>query len=304
MGDRAVLFPGQGAQFPGMGKEFFERVPAARAVFLRASGILGYDMERVAFGGENLDRTEYTQPAIVTVSYAILAALREQGFTFGFAAGLSLGEYSALLAAGSLTLEEVLPLVRKRGILMQEAVPPGVGGMCAVLGLSREAVRAVLAEAGGDVWPANFNCPGQIVLSGRTGALARARRLAEERGSKGCVDLPVGAPFHTVLLEPAARALRSELARIPLRPPTVPVVFNVTGTPERDPDTIRDLLVRQVMSPVLFEDSLRFLAAQGVTSFVETGPGSTLKSFVRKSVPGVRACTVDTTEKLEGGEWT
>lgn len=295
----AVLFPGQGAQFPGMGKDFYDSYPAARQVFEEASDTLGYDMRQVVFEGENLNLTQYTQPAILTVSRAIMKSQKyEDGQA---AAGLSLGEYSALVYADSLDFADALQVVSQRGRFMQEAVPPGVGGMTAVLKLNREKIREILDGLGMDVWIANYNCPGQIVVSGRLEALEVFRQKALEAGAKGCVDLPLSAPFHTEMLEPAARRLGEVLSGVTIRKPRIPVVFNVSAGAEDDPEMIRELLTRQVMSPVLFEDSLRKLGEMGVTRFVEPGPGTTLKSFVKKTLDGVEMVSLDTAEALEKG---
>jgi len=299
MGRTAVVFPGQGAQFPGMGKDFHDAFPAARKVFEEASDALGYDMRQVVFEGKNLDLTEYTQPAILTVSRAIMESLGYREAQA--AAGLSLGEYSALVYAEAMDFADALQVVSQRGRFMQEAVPAGVGGMTAVLKLSREKIREILGGLGMDVWIANYNCPGQIVVSGRLEALKIFREKAMEAGAKGCVDLPLSAPFHTEMLEPAARRLGEVLAGVTIRKPRIPVIFNVTAGTEADPEVIRELLTRQVMSPVLFEDSLRKLGEMGVTRFVEPGPGTTLKSFVKKTLDGVEVVNVDTAESLEKG---
>jgi [acyl-carrier-protein] S-malonyltransferase len=304
MSKTALLFPGQGAQFIGMGKDFYDTYPEAKAVFEEASDALGYSMEDLVFGGDQLDLTEFTQPAILTTSTAIFQMLKSRGLTFDVTAGLSLGEYSALVAAGCLSLSEALPLVRKRGLFMQQAVPAGVGGMCAIIGLDKETLSELISDVGEGVWMANFNCPGQIVISGMNEAVKAVAEKAKESGAKMCVDLPLSAPFHTELLQPAADALKEELDNIELKTPLVPVIFNVTADSEQDPASIKELLKRQVMSPVLFQDSLTKMADMGVDTFVEMGPGSSLKGFIKRSVKKVKILTADTVEHSKKVEET
>ncbi len=293
----AVLFPGQGAQAPGMARDFYEESVAARQVFEEASDVLGYSMEQRIFEGQDLELTEFTQPAILTASRAIAVSLNLEGAAA--AAGLSLGEYSALVFAGALNFAEALQVVSARGKFMQEAVPAGVGGMTAVLKLDRKSIEGILEQLGLDVWIANVNCPGQIVVSGRLDALAAFKERAMEAGAKGCVDLPLSAPFHTKMLEPAAVRLQGVLEDVSVREPHPPVVFNVTARTEADPAIIRQLLTSQVMSPVLFEDSLRTLADLGIERMIEVGPGSTLKSFVKKTLKGVEIISVPDMESAK-----
>lgn len=299
MSRNAVLFPGQGAQTAGMSLDVAYAHQAAARVFEEASDVLGYDMEELVRTGERLDLTEYTQPAILTASIALWRTLEEQGAQADMLAGLSLGEYSALVASGCLAFEAALPLVRKRGLFMQEAVPEGVGGMVAVVGLARKALAEILQDVGPDVWMANFNCPGQTVISGRLEALGDASARAEEAGAKMCVRLALSAPFHTPMLASAAERLADELRRVDLKPPRIPVVFNVNAETERDPDAIRELLTRQVMRPVRFEESLRRMADMGAQRFVELGPGSALKGFVKRTVKKTRIVSVHSAETLE-----
>lgn len=295
----AVLFPGQGAQTAGMSLDAAAAFPAAARVFEEASDVLGYDMQALVRTGDGLDATEYTQPAILTASIALWRVLEEAGVRADVLAGLSLGEYSALVAAGSLAFDAALPLVRKRGLFMQEAVPQGVGGMVAVIGLERAALAEILSEVGPDLWMANFNCPGQIVISGRSELLEEAVSRAEKAGAKMCVRLALSAPFHTPMLQPAAERLAEELKQVELVLPRVPVVFNVTAETERDPDAIRDLLMRQVMRPVLFEDSLVRMQELGAERFLELGPGSTLKGFVKRSLKKTKIVSVHSADTLE-----
>lgn len=282
----AFLFPGQGVQYPGMGRDLAAAYPVARQAFEEADDILGRDLSRLCFEGpaEELDLTENTQPALLATSVACLRVLEQEGIHCHMAAGLSLGEYTALVAAGALDYGDALRLVRRRGRYMQEAVPPGEGAMAALLGLERAVVQEICETARQVGWvePANYNCPGQIVVAGETAAVERAVELAREAGARRSVRLPVSAPFHCRLMEPAARRLDGDLAEVEFRPAAFPVVANVSGRPVLGPEDIRPALKAQVSSPVLFEDSLRYLLEQGVTRFIEVGPGSALTGFVRK----------------------
>jgi [acyl-carrier-protein] S-malonyltransferase len=284
----AWLFPGQGTQEVGMGKALVEASPAARDVFERADTALGFSISKLCFEGpiETLTLTENAQPAIVTASIAALAALREAVPALGlpaFAAGHSLGEYSALVACGALDFADAVRLVNLRGRAMQEAVPAGQGAMAAIMGGDAEAVNALCAEAAaGDVLsPANFNAPGQIVISGSAAAVARAVELAGARKLKA-IPLKVSAPFHCALMAPAARAVDAALAGITLSPLAFPVVANVTAEPNTDAASVRPLLVRQIDGPVRWEQSIAFMANSGVTRGLEIGPGKVLAGLVKR----------------------
>lgn len=282
----AWLFPGQGSQKVGMGRALFEAIPESRAVFEEADEALGFALSRLCFEGpeDQLQLTANTQPAILATSVAAGRALLARGIRPDWVAGHSLGEYSALVAAGALELREALPLVRFRAQSMQEAVPEGVGAMAAVLMLEDDAVRAACAEAsGGEVVEAvNFNAPGQVVIAGHKAAVARAGELCKAKGAKRVVPLPVSAPFHSSLLRPAAEKLRGYLAKVPLSAPRIPLLNNVDVAEERDPARIRDALVRQAAAPVRWVEIIQKMAATGITHVIEAGPGKVLAGAVKR----------------------
>lgn len=288
MGGFAVLFTGQGAQSVGMGRPFAEAFPAADEVFERANAALGYDLRRLCFDGpaEDLERTDIQQPAIFTTSAAIWRALGDGEALGGrpsAMAGLSLGEYTALFAAGSLAFEDALRLVRRRGELMQAAAEASPSGMVTALGLDEAGAEAVCARASeaGLIGPANFNCPGQIVLSGTKAACERAVGLIEEAGGRA-VPLKVAGAFHSALMEPAAEGLSEMLGQTAFQTPRVPVLANVNGEPHRDEQTIRRWLRDQLTHPVRWQASMERLLAEGVERFVEIGPGRVLTGLMKK----------------------
>lgn len=289
----ALVFPGQGSQWVGMGRDFWAQVPEARRLFEKGSEALGTDLARLCFEGPEdlLTLTANAQPAIMAVSMAAFAALQREGVTFSYVAGHSLGEYSALVAAGSLAFEDAIRLVRKRGQFMQEAVPPGAGTMAAVLGLDTENVYAVCEEAArcGVVEVANLNCPGQVVVAGETKAVEQAIELAKQRGAKRAVRLQVSAPFHCSLMGPAGERLAGALQAIPIADPMVPLVNNAEAELVTKREEIAGSLVRQVTSPVRWEDVVRRLVKEGVTFFLELGPGKVLTGLIKRIAPEATA---------------
>ncbi|MDI3316454.1 MAG: ACP S-malonyltransferase [Bacillota bacterium] len=300
----AWLFPGQGAQAVGMGFDLWQRWAVARQAFALADRVLGWPLTRLCFEGPQaeLDRTERTQPALLAASVAAARVLRELGQQPAAVAGLSLGEYSALVAAGAVELEEALRLVEHRGRYMQEAVPEGAGAMVAVIGLEREpVVRACrqVREAGGLVQPVNFNCPGQVVIGGEREAVERAVAILRGEGARRLVPLHVSAPFHCDLMTPAARRLEPELRALRLRTPSVPVYSNVDARPRRSPAAIRRALIRQVDHPVYWEETLRAMWRDGIRHFVEVGPGTALSGFVRRTLPEARVSHVGEAAEAE-----
>jgi len=293
----AFVFPGQGAQKVGMGRAWAEAYPESRAAFDEASDAIGLDLARLCWEGpeEELQLTANTQPAILTVSVAIARVLAARGLRPDAVAGHSLGEYSAHVAAGTLTLRDAVRLVRERGQRMQEAVPVGVGAMAAILGLGPEAAaNLAAAAAGGEVCSvANFNSPEQTVLAGHRGAIERAVSMARERGAKRALPLPVSAPFHCELMAPAREGLTPSLMAAAFADPRVPVVVNIDARPVTAGGAARDALVRQIDGPVRWVESVRCLVEElGVRRFVEVGPGNVLSGLVRRIAPDVEAISL------------
>ena len=304
MSKTAFLFPGQGSQSVGMGKELADNFSVARQVFEEADQALGFSISNLCFEGpeEELRKTVNTQPAILTVSVATLRVLQQAGISFDITAGHSLGEYSALVAAGVLDFADAVRLVNKRGQYMQEAVPLGEGAMAAVMGMEREKVVEICAEVekeAGAVQAVNFNCPGQIVIAGKTAAVEKAAAALKAAGAKRAIMLPVSAPFHSTLLQPAAEKLALELDKVSFREPKLPVVANVTGKISTNSAEIKQLLVTQAANPVLWEDCVATVAAYGSTVSVEIGPGKVLTGFTKKIAPEIATFNVEDMESLQ-----
>ncbi len=284
MSKTALLFAGQGAQIVGMGKDLAEKFPSAKKWFDRANAALGYDLAKVCFEGPEaeLTKTENAQPGIFLVSWVVFQLLKEKipNLKFDATAGLSLGEFTALTAAGAMNFEDGLRVVRQRGKFMQEACDATRGGMAAIIGLDETPTREVCAEA--IVVLANLNCPGQLVISGEVEKIAKAVELAKVKGAKRAIPLPVAGAYHSPLMASAQSKLQSELVKIKISAPTVPVISNVTAQPHSSPTEISARLVEQVTSSVLWENSMRYLLSQGFTRFIELGPGTALSGFMKR----------------------
>jgi [acyl-carrier-protein] S-malonyltransferase len=303
MAKTAFLFPGQGSQFAGMGKSLAEQYPAARAVFAEADEALGFPLSTLCFEGpdEELKKTENTQPALLTVSIAAHAVLASEGVTADFVAGHSLGEYSALVAAGALRFADAVRLVRQRGRYMQEAVPQGVGAMAALLKLPEGTLEGILAKAaeGEVVSAANLNSPDQVVIAGHAGAVERAMNLAKEAGAKRVVALPVSAPFHCALMKPAQERLAVDLAATAFADLSVPLVQNVTAALTSSGEAARVGLIEQVPGTVRWTESIRLLIGEGVTHWVEVGAGGVLSGLLKNIDANHKAARFGEAAELE-----
>ncbi len=300
----AYVFPGQGSQYVGMGKDIYRNFPEAAAVFKRADDALGFSLSRLCFEGpeEELKKTVHTQPAVLTASVACLEGFKNAGGpTPSALAGHSLGEYTALVAAGALSFEDAVRLVRKRGQYMQEAVPLGAGGMAAVMGLSTEAVVELCrkASAAGVVEAVNLNCPGQVVIAGDIAGLKTAEPLAKEAGARRFIMLPVSAPFHSSLMIPAGEKLTKDLNAVTITDPVISVVANAGADFVRTGSEVRSSLIRQVYSPVRWEESLRRLISAGIDNFIEIGPGKILSGLIKKISRDVKVYNIEDKASLE-----
>lgn len=299
MSKTAFIFPGQGAQYIGMGKDFYELYPESREMFELAGEASGLDMKALCFEeNEKIHITEYTQIAMLAAEAAMLKAVEKTGLIPDLAAGLSLGEYGALLVSGAMKPADVFKTVRKRGIFMQEAVPTG-GAMAAVLGLGAEKIEEICRQTEGRVSIANYNCPGQIVITGEAGSVSAASERLKEAGAKKCVPLKVSGPFHSPMLEGAGEKLGEVLEEVNIGEIQVPYLANVTADYVRDAGQVKELLKKQVASPVRWQQTMERMIEDGVDTFIEIGPGKTLSGFMRKINRDVLVINIEKAEDLE-----
>ena len=295
----AFVYPGQGVQTVGMGKDFYNQSEVSRAVYEKADEVLDFHVSDICFlENEKINNTEYTQAALVTTYIAMTEEIKSRGICPDVAAGLSLGEYAALVTAGGMTAEDSIWVVRQRGILMNRAVPQGEGTMAAVLGMTADEIDHVISGIE-DVSVANYNCPGQIVITGKKQAVYDAMKVLEEAGARRCVELNVSGPFHSEFLKDAGKQLLEKLEDILLQPLTIPYVTNVTGEYITNIDETKELLARQVYSPVRWEQSVRNMIEDGVDTFIEIGPGKTIAGFLRKIDKTVSCININNFEDLK-----
>ena len=299
MGKVAFLFPGQGAQVMNMGKDFYDKYDSVKEIFKTAKDASGIDLEELIFTeNEKLNITEYTQIALLTTEVAMLKVISDMGIKPDYCAGLSLGEYGCLAAGNVMSNEDLFKLIRQRGIYMQNAYPEG-GAMMAVLGLDADTIAKVLETVDGIVSIANDNCPGQIVITGEETAVTKAGATLTENGAKRCIPLKVSGPFHSKLLEGAGELLAKDLEGVNINIPGIPYISNVTANVVDSSDSIKDLLAKQVSSPVRFRESILKLVELGVDTFVEIGPGKTLSGFIKKTDRELKCINIEKVEDLE-----
>ena len=300
MNHTAFIFPGQGAQAIGMGQDFYENFACSRRIFETAGEVSGLDMEALCFEeNDNLNLTEYTQIALVTTETAILEAVKEAGYTGEVYAGLSLGEYTAITAAGALSFADAARIVRQRGILMQDTVPAGAGTMAAIVGLEVRVIEELIGSTEGEVGIANYNSPAQTVITGEKQAVLAVKEKAEKSGAKMVVELNVSGPFHSSMLRPAGDKMRKVLEEVSLSALNAPYVANLTGDYVEDAGIIKESLIQQIYSPVCWYQGIERMIARGITTFVEIGPGRTLAGFNKKINKEVRTINIAKVEDLE-----
>jgi [acyl-carrier-protein] S-malonyltransferase len=300
MGKAAFIFPGQGAQYIGMGKDFYDKYEDSKAIYQKASEVLGIDMAELCFeDNDRINITEFTQIAMVTTCMAMLAQVQKTGIKPEVSAGLSLGEYPALMTSGVISFEEGINVVRQRGILMQEAVEPGAGAMSAVLGMDNALIEKVLKDIEGIVTIANYNCPGQTVISGQKKAVGTAGEELVKNGAKRVIPLNVSGPFHSPMLKEAGEKLYEILGKIQINEPVIPYTANVNAELIHNKDDIRNLLAKQVYSSVKWQQSVENIIAAGVDTFIEIGPGKTLSAFIKKIDKSCKVINIEKTEDLE-----
>ena len=299
MGKTAFMFPGQGAQYVGMGQDFYEQIPTSREMFELASKAGGLDVPALCFEeNEQINITEFTQIAMLAAEVAMLKAIEEKGLKPDVTGGLSLGEYGALAASGVMSVEDVFKIVRKRGIYMQEAVPKG-GAMMAVLGLETDTIERICEETTGTVTVANYNCPGQIVITGEESAVLEAARKLTDAGAKRCVPLKVSGPFHSPMLAGAGEKLAKELENVEIHDIRIPYIANVTADYVTDKEQVKPLLEKQVSSSVKWQQTVERMIADGTDTFIEIGPGKTLSGFMRKINKDMKVYNVEKVEDLQ-----